>query len=76
MCVQTETVLRQALAERVKSVLFLNKIDRGLLEVQLEPEELYQTFRKTIEDVNVIVSAYNDDSSSMGDLTVSVFFGY
>ena len=45
MCVQTGTVLRQAIAERIKPVLFMNKMDRALLELQMEQEELYQTFQ-------------------------------
>merc|ERR1712137_1060660 len=67
--VQTETVLRQSLAERVKPCLFVNKVDRCILELQMEPEDMYQRFRKAIEDVNVIVATYND--ALMGDVQVS-----
>jgi elongation factor 2 len=66
--VQTETVLRQALAERVKPCLFVNKVDRCILELQMEPEDMYMRFRKATEDVNVIVATYNDEL--MGDVQV------
>mmetsp|Transcript_8653 Transcript_8653/g.36072 ORF Transcript_8653/g.36072 Transcript_8653/m.36072 type:complete len:840 (-) Transcript_8653:50-2569(-) len=68
VCVQTETVLRQALGERIKPVVMVNKMDRALLELQLEPEDSYQSFQRTIESVNVVISTYNDDV--MGDLQV------
>merc|ERR1711865_451667 len=67
--VQTETVLRQSLAERVKPCLFMNKVDRCILELQMEPEDMYSRFRKSMEDVNVIIATYNDEL--MGDCQVA-----
>jgi elongation factor 2 len=68
VCVQTETVLRQAISERVRPVLMVNKVDRALLELQLPAEELYQAFCRSIESVNVIVAMYNDEA--LGDCQV------
>ena len=61
VCVQTETVLRQALGEKIKPVLFINKIDRGILELQVEGENMYQQFQRVIENANVIISTYEAD---------------
>lgn len=58
VCVQTETVLRQALGEKIRPVLMINKVDRGLLELQSTGEDMYLQFNKVIENVNVIVSSY------------------
>ncbi|KAJ3388041.1 Elongation factor 2 [Lobulomyces angularis] len=60
VCVQTETVLRQALTERIKPVVVVNKVDRALLELQLTKEDLYNNFQRCIENVNVCISTYND----------------
>ncbi|XP_064390604.1 elongation factor 2b-like [Halichondria panicea] len=70
VCVQTETVLRQAIAERIRPVAFLNKMDRALLELQLEQEDLYQTFQRIIESLNVIVATYADEDGPMGNIQV------
>ena len=48
VCVQTETVLRQAIAERIRPVLFMNKMDRALLELQLDQEDLFLTFQRVV----------------------------
>ena len=58
VAVQTGTVLRQAMAERVKPVLMVNKVDRALLELQLSGEEIYQNMVRAIENVNVIIESY------------------
>ncbi len=52
---QTETVLRQALKERVKPILFINKTDRLIKELQLTPEAMMERFTKTITNVNRLI---------------------
>merc|ERR1712168_450703 len=64
--------LRQAIAERIRPVLFMNKMDRALLELQLGQEELFQTFQRIVENVNVIVATYADDDGPMGVVRVDV----
>jgi elongation factor 2 len=68
VCVQTETVLRQAIAERIKPILFVNKLDRVFLELHMDAEEAYTNFNRAIESVNVIIATYNDDK--LGDVQV------
>uniref|UniRef100_A0A452HXF9 Tr-type G domain-containing protein n=1 Tax=Gopherus agassizii TaxID=38772 RepID=A0A452HXF9_9SAUR len=76
VCVQTETVLRQAVAERIKPVLMMNKMDRALLELQLKPEELYQTFQRIVESVNVIISTYGEgETGPMGNILIDPLIG-
>ncbi len=53
---QTETVVRQALKELVKPVLFLNKVDRLIKEVKLTPQEMEARFIKVINHVNELIS--------------------
>merc|ERR1712188_100980 len=68
VCLQTETVLRQALQERVKPVVMINKMDRIILELQAELEDTYQNFVKILENANVIIATYNDEA--LGDCQV------
>src|SRR3989454_3996384 len=49
---QTETVIRQALKERVRPVLFINKVDRLVNELKITPEQMQQRFVKIITEVN------------------------
>ncbi|KAF3582855.1 hypothetical protein DY000_02035377 [Brassica cretica] len=68
VCVQTETVLRQALGERIRPVLTVNKMDRCFLELQVDGEEAYQNFQRVIENANVIMATYEDPL--LGDVQV------
>jgi len=54
---QTETVLKQALKERVKPVLFINKVDRLIKEVKLTPEAMQQKFIDIITSVNRLIES-------------------
>merc|ERR1712165_346832 len=76
-CVQTETVLRQAIAERIKPILFLNKLDLALGTLQYDMETLYQKFQRTVESVNVIIATYGgaDEDAPMGDIQVNPVTG-
>jgi elongation factor 2 len=49
---QTETVIRQALKERVRPVLFINKVDRLINELKVTPQEMQQKFATIITEVN------------------------
>ena len=79
VCVQTETVLRQALTEKIKPVMMINKIDRGILELQVDGETMYQNFQRVIENANVIISTYEFDdmgeTQQVDPTTGTVAFG-
>ena len=55
---QTETVLMQALRERVRPILFINKVDRLIKEIKLTPEEIQRKFAKIIVRVNTLIEKY------------------
>jgi elongation factor 2 len=69
VCVQTETVLRQALMELIRPVLMINKVDRAFFELKHESETIYQNFQRVIENANVIISTYQKNDM-MGDCQV------
>ncbi|MEZ7994367.1 MAG: elongation factor EF-2 [Candidatus Poseidoniaceae archaeon] len=58
---QTETVVRQALKEKVKPVLFINKVDRLINELQVTPEDMMARFSETIKKVNRLIKQFAPD---------------
>ena len=58
---QTETVVRQALKEKVKPVLFINKVDRLINELQVTPEDMMNRFQETITKVNKLIKQFAPD---------------
>jgi elongation factor 2 len=61
MMPQTETVLRQALKERVKPILFINKTDRLIKELKLTPEAMQERFIGIISEVNEKIRAIAEE---------------
>ncbi|CAF4106724.1 unnamed protein product, partial [Rotaria sordida] len=49
---QTETVLRKTIGERIKSILFISKMDHALLQLKFQQEDLFQTFQRIVENVD------------------------
>ncbi|MFQ5998580.1 MAG: elongation factor EF-2 [Candidatus Bathyarchaeia archaeon] len=56
--VQTETVTRQAVEERVRPTLFVNKIDRLIKELRLNPEQVQDKLTRIIRDFNNLIEIY------------------
>ncbi|MBN2517615.1 MAG: elongation factor EF-2, partial [Candidatus Altiarchaeota archaeon] len=52
---QTKTVIGQALKEKVKPLLFINKVDRLINELKLTPESMQERFVKIINEVNKLI---------------------
>jgi elongation factor 2 len=55
---QTETVLRQALEERVRPILFINKVDRLIRELKFTAQEVQQRFVEIIKTMNSLLAEY------------------
>jgi elongation factor 2 len=63
---QTETVTRQALEERVKPVLFINKVDRLIEEMRLSNVEIQTKFKRIINDFNNLIEIYGEQEYKPG----------
>lgn len=55
---QTETVTRQALEERVRPVLYINKIDRLVKELRLDPPAMQKWLSNIIAHFNQLIDIY------------------
>ena len=58
--VQTETVTRQSLEERVRPVLYVNKIDRLIKELRLTPDKIQAKLGNIIQDFNGLIEMYSE----------------
>jgi len=58
---QTETVTRMSLEERVRPVLYINKIDRLIKELRLTPEKMQETLASVVANFNELIDTYAED---------------
>jgi elongation factor 2 len=63
---QTETVLRQALKEGVRPVLFINKVDRLINELKVDEMEMQIRLGKVIDKVNKLIKGMNETAYNNG----------
>jgi elongation factor 2 len=63
---QTETVLRQALKEGVRPVLFINKVDRLINELKVDDMEMQIRLGKVIDKVNKLIKGMNEEAYNSG----------
>lgn len=57
---QTEMVIRQALEERVRPILFINKVDRLITELQLDIEQIEKKLLHIIGTFNDLIELYGE----------------
>jgi elongation factor 2 len=63
---QTETVLRQALRENVKPILFVNKVDRLINELKIDKKDMPIRLGKVIDHVNKLVKSMSPEQYEKG----------
>jgi uncharacterized coiled-coil protein SlyX len=76
---QTEIVTRQALEERVRPVLFINKVDRLITELQLNAEQIQKKLDSLISRFNDLIEVYGEapykDQWKISPVAGNVAFG-
>ncbi len=76
---QTETVTRMALEERVRPVLFINKVDRLIKELRLTPEKMQENLASVVSNFNQLLDTYAEpeykDKWKVSIQDASVTFG-
>ena len=75
VCMATERALRAAAAEGLPVCVFLNKIDRLVVELKLPPPDAYHKLRHTLEELNALRGAVAPDAPRFDPAAGNVAFG-
>jgi elongation factor 2 len=59
---QTEILTRQAVEQRVRPVLFINKVDRLIEELHLSPDQIEKKLRRIINGLNDLIALYAEEA--------------
>ncbi len=68
VCSQTVTVLRQTWMEHMKPLLVINKMDRLITELKMDPGEAYVHLSKLLEQVNAVLGSFFQGERMEDDL--------
>lgn len=52
----TQKIIKNALREKLKIVVFISKLDRLVIEMKLPPEDAYLKLKHTLEEINAIIT--------------------
>lgn len=55
MTFYVERLVREALKQQLKIVVFMNKLDRLVLELKLPPADAYFKLKHTLDDLNALI---------------------
>ena len=72
---QTETVLRQALRENVRPILFINKVDRLINELKIEKKDMPIRLGKVIDHVNKLIKNMSPENYEKNNLKLDAVKG-
>ena len=71
-----ENLVRTVLSQGLKPILFLNKLDRLFIELQMSDEEIYKVLNRVIDDINICIDYLQDREEKMFDpVKGNVIFG-
>ena len=53
----TERIIRYCVKERIAVSVFINKIDRLVIEIKMLPADAYLKIKHTLEEINTIIAS-------------------